>query len=83
MMYATSMCFYPEGEKDYLASLEKLMQLQVEDYMANGTSFDIIKSISAFITKAEYPIYFVKGGFVISWESIKEYATKYRHEMSL
>jgi len=83
MLYAMTMCYLPEYKKDYLKSMESLAELQAKDEEENGTSVDILKSISAFVTKAEYPIYFVGGGFVISWESIKEYATKYKHEFSL
>ena len=82
-MYASVMCYYPEVEEDIMPTLAKLLAFQAQDEKDNGTSVDIVKAISAFIQKREYPIYFMKDWFVISWESIQEYSRKYKQELSL
>ena len=77
------MIYAPDFEDQFISTLESLVQFQDEDEEENGTSIDIIKSVSAFIQKREYPVFFSDDGVVISWESIQEYSRKYKQDLSL
>lgn len=83
VIFASAMCYYPEMKDEYLVTLDKLLGFQEEDEEENGTTIDIVKAISAFIQRGEYPIYYTSDGFVISWEAIQEYSRKYKQELSL
>lgn len=82
-MYASAMIYAPELEEEFIESITNLLKLQAEDEKLNGTSIDIVKSISAFLQKKEYPVYIRDDWFVLSWESIQEYSRKYKQELSL
>jgi len=59
-MYASAMMYAPELEEEFIGTLTNLLKLQSEDEKMNGTSIDIVKSISAFLQKKEYPVYMNK-----------------------
>jgi hypothetical protein len=83
VLYCSAMVYAPQLQTQIISTIENLFELQYTDEEENGTSMDIVKSVSAMLQRDEIDIHISDDSFVMGWQAMVEYMTKYRHEVSL